>query len=170
MNSIQGDLNAAQLSEISESKLFNADLAPVLQARRTWTMWSIAALWVGMAICITTYTLASGLISQGMNWSEAILTIFLGNVIVLIPMTLNAHPGTKFGIPFPVLLRSSFGTLGSNIPALLRALVACGCSEFKPGSGARLFTRCPPLFLNSTPRIKPISQSSEFLPANCSVF
>ncbi len=89
-------------------------------------MWSIAALWVGMAICITTYTLASSLIEQGMNWKQAIFIIFLGNLIVLIPMTLNAHPGTAYGIPFPVLVRASFGTLGSNIPALMRALVACG--------------------------------------------
>ncbi len=89
-------------------------------------MWNIAALWVGMAVCITTYTLASSLIEQGMSWSEAVLTVFLGNLIVLIPMTLNAHPGTAYGIPFPVLLRASFGTLGSNIPALMRGLVACG--------------------------------------------
>ncbi len=106
--------------------LINEDLAPVPASRRTWSMWSIAALWVGMAICITTYTLASSLIEQGMNWRQAVLTIFLGNLIVLIPMTLNAHPGTAYGIPFPVLIRASFGTLGSNIPALMRALVACG--------------------------------------------
>jgi cytosine/uracil/thiamine/allantoin permease len=79
-----------------------------------------------MAVCITTYTLASGLIQQGMNWWQATLTILLGNVIVLIPMMLNAHPGTKYGIPFPVLLRAPFGTFGSNIPALMRGLVACG--------------------------------------------
>lgn len=110
----------------AKSPLYNSDLAPVPPERRTWTMWNIAALWIGMAICITTYTLASGLIEQGMNWWQATLTVFLGNVIVLIPMTLNAHPGTAFGIPFPVLLRSSFGTLGANIPALMRAFVACG--------------------------------------------
>ena len=101
-------------------------LRPVPASRRTWSMWSIAALWVGMAICITTYTLASSLIEQGMNWKQAVFVIFLGNLIVLIPMTLNAHPGTAYGIPFPVLVRASFGTLGSNIPALMRALVACG--------------------------------------------
>ena len=89
-------------------------------------MWSIAALWVGMAICITTYTLAGGLIKEGMNWWQATLTVFLGNAIVLIPMTLNAHPGTAYGVPFPVLLRASFGTLGANIPAMMRAFVACG--------------------------------------------
>lgn len=111
---------------MSDSRLYNADLAPVPESKRTWTTWNIAALWVGMSVCITTYTLASGLISQGMSWAQALLTIFLGNVIVLIPMTLNAHPGTAFGIPFPVLLRASFGTIGSNIPALMRAIVACG--------------------------------------------
>ena len=109
-----------------ESRLSNPDLAPVPPERRTWTMWSIAALWVGMAICITTYTLAGGLIQEGMNWWQATLTVFLGNAIVLIPMTLNAHPGTAYGVPFPVLLRSSFGTLGANIPAMMRAFVACG--------------------------------------------
>ncbi|MDQ3116547.1 MAG: cytosine permease, partial [Verrucomicrobiota bacterium] len=111
---------------LQSDALINDDLAPVPVAERTWSMWSIAALWVGMAICITTYTLASSLIEQGMNWKQAVLTIFLGNLIVLIPMTLNAHPGTAYGIPFPVLIRASFGTLGSNIPALMRALVACG--------------------------------------------
>ena len=108
------------------SRLSNPDLAPVSPERRTWTMWSIAALWVGMAICITTYTLAGGLIKEGMNWWQATLTVFLGNAIVLIPMTLNAHPGTAYGVPFPVLLRASFGTLGANIPAMMRAFVACG--------------------------------------------
>jgi NCS1 family nucleobase:cation symporter-1 len=111
---------------LKSSALINADLAPIPPGRRTWSMWNIAALWVGMAICITTYTLASSLIEQGMNWKQAVITIFLGNLIVLIPMTLNAHPGTAYGIPFPVLIRASFGTLGSNIPALMRAFVACG--------------------------------------------
>ncbi len=109
-----------------DPRLWNADLAPVPQERRTWTTWNIAALWIGMAVCITTYTLASSLIDQGMNWWQATLTILLGNLIVLVPMTLNAHPGTAYGIPFPVLLRASFGTFGSNIPALMRGLVACG--------------------------------------------
>jgi NCS1 family nucleobase:cation symporter-1 len=109
-----------------DPRLWNEDLAPVAAARRTWTTWNIAALWIGMAVCITTYTLASGLIGQGMDWSQAVLTIFLGNLIVLVPMALNAHPGTAYGIPFPVLLRASFGTLGSNIPALMRGIVACG--------------------------------------------
>jgi len=109
-----------------DPRLWNDDLAPVPAGRRTWTTWNIAALWIGMAVCITTYTLASGLIGQGMDWKQAVLTIFLGNLIVLVPMALNAHPGTAYGIPFPVLLRASFGTLGSNIPALMRGIVACG--------------------------------------------
>ncbi len=106
--------------------LSNEDLAPVPSEKRTWTVWHITALWVGMAVCIPTYTIASGLIAQGLSWWHALLCVFLGNVIVLVPMTLNAHPGTAYGIPFPVLLRSSFGTLGSNIPALMRGIVACG--------------------------------------------
>jgi NCS1 family nucleobase:cation symporter-1 len=111
---------------MAKHSLSNSDLAPVPFEKRTWSLWHIAALWVGMAICITTYTLASSLITQGMNWWQALLTILLGNLIVLIPLTLNAFPGTRYGIPFPVLLRASFGPLGSNIPALMRAIVACG--------------------------------------------
>lgn len=106
--------------------LGNEDLDPVPLDQRRWTMWNIAALWVGMAVCITTYNIASGLISQGMNWWQALLTVTLGNLIVCIPMVLNAHPGTKYGIPFPILVRSSFGTVGANIPAVMRGLVACG--------------------------------------------
>ena len=107
-------------------KRSNADLAPVPPARRKWRLGSFAALWISMSACIPTYMLASSLIGGGMNWWQAILTIFLGNLIVLIPMVLNAHAGTHYGIPFPVYCRASFGTKGANIPALLRALVACG--------------------------------------------
>ncbi|HEX2099431.1 MAG TPA: NCS1 family nucleobase:cation symporter-1 [Candidatus Synoicihabitans sp.] len=113
-------------SPISASSLYNADLAPVPPERRTWTTWNIAALWIGMAVCIPTYTIASSLIGAGLTWWQALATVFLGNVIVLIPMTLNAHPGTAYGIPFPVLLRASFGTRGANIAALARGVVACG--------------------------------------------
>jgi NCS1 family nucleobase:cation symporter-1 len=106
--------------------LSNPDLAPVAMEKRTWSWWDIAALWIAMSICIPTYTMASGLIAQGMDWKEAVGTVFLGNLIVLVPMALNAYAGTAYGIPFPVLVRSSFGVYGSNIPALMRALVACG--------------------------------------------
>ena len=111
---------------LEDSALYNADLAPVPTARRTWSTWNFAALWISMSACIPTYMLASSLIGGGMNWSQAVLTIFLGNLIVLLPMVLNAHAGTKYGIPFPVFCRASFGTRGANVPALLRALVACG--------------------------------------------
>lgn len=113
-------------ADIEQSRLFNADLAPVPASRRKWGMLSFAALWVSMCACIPTYMLASSLIGGGMNWWQAVLTIFLGNLIVLVPMILNAHAGTLYGIPFPVYCRASFGTLGANVPALLRAFVACG--------------------------------------------
>jgi nucleobase:cation symporter-1, NCS1 family len=112
--------------DISHSPYWNEDLAPTRIEDRKWGMKDIAALWISMSACIPTYMLASSLIAGGMNWWQAVLTIFLGNVIVLVPMVLNAHAGTKYGIPFPVYCRASFGTLGANIPALLRALVACG--------------------------------------------
>jgi NCS1 family nucleobase:cation symporter-1 len=109
-----------------DRSLYNEDLAPVPLSRRTWGIYNYASLWVAMSVCIPTYMLASGLIAGGMNWWEAIGTILLGNLIVLVPMLLNAHAGTKYGIPFPVFVRASFGVRGANIPAVLRALVACG--------------------------------------------
>lgn len=109
-----------------DASLSNADLAPVAMNDRKWGTWSIAALWISMAACVPTYMLASSLIEGGMNWWQAIATVFLGNAIVVIPMVMNAHAGTKYGIPFPVFCRASFGVLGANIPALMRAVVACG--------------------------------------------
>jgi NCS1 family nucleobase:cation symporter-1 len=112
--------------DLSASPLWNPDLAPTPLARRTWSTYHIAALWIGMSVVITTYTLASGLMQQGMSWWQAMSTILLGNALVLVPMILNAHAGTKYGISFPVLCRASFGVRGANVPAILRALVACG--------------------------------------------
>jgi cytosine/uracil/thiamine/allantoin permease len=113
-------------SEARESSLYNEDLAPTGPEDRTWTTYNIAALWIGMAVVITTYTLASTLMAAGMNWWQALLTISLGNILVLIPMLLNAHAGTKYGVPFPVFVRASFGVRGANFAAMARALVACG--------------------------------------------
>ncbi len=112
--------------ELHGSSLYNADLAPVPVAKRTWSTWDYAALWISMAHCIPTYTMAAGLIGAGMSWWQALGTILLGNLIVLAPILLNSHPGTKYGIPFPVLARAAYGTAGSNLPALMRALIACG--------------------------------------------
>ena len=120
------ELKPEALAEISRSPLYNDDLAPVPVSRRNWTTYNYAALWISMAHCIPTYMLSSGLISAGMNWWQALFTILLGNTIVLIPILLNSHPGTKYGIPFPVFARAAYGTLGSNLPALMRAIVACG--------------------------------------------
>lgn len=102
------------------------DLDPTPASGRRWGAWDLAVLWISMSACIPTYMLASSLIAGGMNWWQAVLTIFLGNTIVLAPMILNAHAGTKYGIPFPVYCRAAFGLRGANVPALMRALVACG--------------------------------------------
>ncbi len=111
---------------IRDSTLYNKDLAPISTERRTWRTYNYAALWISMSVNIPTYMLASGMIAGGMNWKQALFTVFLGNVLVLIPMLLNAHAGARYGIPFPVFARASFGVLGANVPAILRALVACG--------------------------------------------
>src|ERR1700730_7717358 len=122
------DVHTATLAPdtIRESSLYNKDLAPVSPERRTWRTYNYAALWISMSVNIPTYMLASGMIAGGMNWKQALFTVFLGNVLVLIPMLLNEHAGAQYGIPFPVFARASFGVLGANIPAILRALVACG--------------------------------------------
>jgi nucleobase:cation symporter-1, NCS1 family len=111
---------------VRHGSLYNEDLAPVPAARRSWGTYNYAALWIAMSVNIPTYLLASAMIAGGMNWKQAIFTVFLGNVLVLIPMLLNAHAGAQYGIPFPVFARSAFGVLGANVPAILRALVACG--------------------------------------------
>jgi NCS1 family nucleobase:cation symporter-1 len=111
---------------IESSPLYNPDLAPATSERRTWSTYSYAALWVSMSVNILTYMLAASLIQGGMNWKQAVATVFLGNTIVLVPMLLNSHPGARYGIPFPVLARASLGVLGANVAAALRALVACG--------------------------------------------
>ncbi len=121
-----GSHAAAVKIEGADPGLYNEDLAPTAPEGRTWRWTSIAALWVGMVVCVPTYMLAAGMISQGMSWKQAVFTVLAGQVIVLVPMMLVGHAGTKHGIPFPVLLRSSFGTAGANVPAILRGLVACG--------------------------------------------
>jgi nucleobase:cation symporter-1, NCS1 family len=122
--------NQAELDRIKAgamaSSLYNEDLAPTGPEQRTWTTYNIAALWIGISIVITTYLLAAGLMAAGMNWWQALLTISLGNILVLIPILLNAHAGTKYGVPFPVFVRASFGVRGANFAAIARALVACG--------------------------------------------
>src|SRR5258708_25313538 len=113
-------------SQIESSPLYNPDLAPAQADRRHWGTYNFAALWISMSVNILTYMLAASLIQGGMNWKQAVMTIFIGNVIVLAPMLLNSHPGAKYGIPFPVLAPASFGVLGANVAAVLRGLVACG--------------------------------------------
>ena len=112
--------------DVSNSPLYSEDLAPVPASQRTWTKWHLAAIWVGMAVCIPTYLLASYMIKSGLNWYEALIIIGLANLIITIPMVLNGHAGVKYGIPFPVIGRSSFGIKGIHIPSVIRGLVACG--------------------------------------------
>ncbi len=125
MRRVRGELYELR-EPSSDARLWNADLAPTRVEQRTWSTYNMASLWVGLSVCIPTYMLAAGLVQGGMSWWQAMATIILGNLIVLVPMVLIAHPGTRFGIPFPVLARASFGTRGANVPAILRGLVACG--------------------------------------------
>src|SRR6201987_769810 len=117
-------LDASALDAARAGSLYNEDLGPVSWDRKKWGLASFLALWISMSACIPTYMLASSLIGGGMNWWEAILTVFLGNLIVLIPMVLNASAGAHYGIPVPGLCRASFGTMGANLPALVLSLVA----------------------------------------------
>src|SRR5829696_4656640 len=121
-----GRVELVDRNVIEDSPYTNEDLAPVPVERRTWTTYNYAALWIGMAHNIPSYLLASGLIALGMDWVQALLTITLANLLVLIPMLLNSHAGTKYGIPFPVFARAFYGIRGANIAALLRAFIACG--------------------------------------------
>jgi NCS1 family nucleobase:cation symporter-1 len=150
------------------STLYNEDLAPIPQEKRTWGTFNYAALWISMSLCIPTYMLASSLIEGGMNWWESILTIFIGNTVVLIPMILNGHAGAKYGIPFPVFARASFGTKGANIPAVLRAIVACGWFGIQTWIGGfalyQMFRLWIPA-LETLPQIFPVSFQLQTGPA-----
>jgi cytosine/uracil/thiamine/allantoin permease len=112
--------------DVSSSPLYSEDLAPVRAENRTWGKWDLAAIWVGMAVCIPTYLLASYMIKSGLNWIEALIIIVLGNIIITVPMVLNGHAGVKYGVPFPVIGRASFGTRGIHLAAIVRGIVACG--------------------------------------------
>ena len=156
--------------ELKASSLNSADLAPVPVSKRTWTTWNYAALWISMSLCIPTYMLASSLIEGGMNWWQSILTIFIGNTIVLVPMILNGHAGAKYGISFPVFARASFGTKGANIPAMLRAIVACGWFGIQTWIGGfalyQMFRLWIPS-LETLPQIFPDSFQLQTGPAIC---
>lgn len=157
-------------NEHHAASLYSDDLAPVPANRRSWGTWNYAALWISMSLCIPTYMLASSLIDGGMNWWQAILTIFLGNSVVLIPMILNGHAGAKYGIPFPVLARVSFGTSGANIPAILRAIVACGWFGIQTWIGGFAIYQMLRLWipsLETLPQVFPTSFGLQTGPAIC---
>ncbi|MBS1639761.1 MAG: NCS1 family nucleobase:cation symporter-1 [Bacteroidetes bacterium] len=155
------------------SSLFSEDLAPVPQQKRKWGTWNYAALWISMSLCIPTYMLASSLIQGGMNWWQAIFTIFLGNSIVLVPMILNGHAGAKYGISFPVFARASFGTKGANIPAILRAIVACGWFGIQTWIGGFSIYQILHIIVpsvNNWPQIFPQWMQLQTAPALCFIF
>ena len=154
-------------NEGGASSLINDDLAPIPQEKRKWGTWNYVALWIGMSLCIPTYMLASGLINGGMNWWQAILTIFLANTIVLIPMILNGRAGAKYGIPFPVFARASFGTKGANIPALLRAIVACGWFGIQTWIGGAAIYALLRIWDPSLEKIDTVSLLPQTLPMIC---
>lgn len=158
------------VSDIKNSSLYSEDLAPIPLHKRTWNTWNYAALWISMSLCIPTYMLASSLIGGGMNWWEAIFTIFIGNTVVLIPMILNGHAGAKYGIPFPVFARASFGVRGANIPAMLRAIVACGWFGIQTWIGGFAIYQMMKLWIPSLatlPQIFPASFGLQTGPAIC---
>jgi nucleobase:cation symporter-1, NCS1 family len=134
----------------ADSRLYNDDLAPTLPEQRTWSTYNYIALWFSMSMEVTTYMLAASLIANGMNWKQAVGTILLGNLIVLVPMLLNAHAGAKYGIPFPVFVRASFGPIGANIPAILRAIVACGWFGIQSWIGGTAITQMVNVLAPST--------------------
>ena len=155
---------------VPDSAIINNDLAPIPQNKRNWDTWNYAALWISMSLCIPTYMLASSLIEGGMNWWQSILTIFIGNTVVLVPMILNGHAGAKYGIPFPVLARASFGISGANIPAILRAIVACGWFGIQTWIGGfalfQMFRLWFPA-LDTLPKVFPESFGLQTGPAIC---
>lgn len=152
-----------------EAGLTSADLAPVAMADRTWNTWNYAALWISMSLCIPTYMLASSLIEGGMNWWQAILTIFLGNSIVLVPMVLNGRAGAKYGIPFPVLARASFGVRGANIPAMLRAIIACGWFGIQTWIGGQALYQLVKLWVPAIGTLPAVFPASWALPTGPAV-
>src|SRR4051794_21649424 len=164
------DVDPDVLPDLADSHLYNADLAPVPAERRKWRVGSFAALWISMSACIPTYMLASSLIGGGMNWSQAIITIFLGNLIVVIPMVLNAHAGTRYGIPFPVFCRASFGTRGANIPALMRAFVACGWFGIQAWIGGNAIYKILAVFVPSIAQTRAGALGITFAQFGCFLF
>ena len=157
-----------EIEIVKTNSLYSEDLAPIPMSKRSWGTWNYAALWISMSLCIPTYMLASSLIQGGMNWWEAILTIFIGNSIVLLPMILNGRAGAKYGIPFPVLARASFGVKGANIPAMLRAVIACGWFGIQTWIGGYALYQMVKLWvpgIATLPQIFPASWSLETGPA-----
>jgi NCS1 family nucleobase:cation symporter-1 len=147
--SAASDAISGLVGDVSESRYYNADIAPTSRADRKWGTFDIAALWISMCACIPTYMLASSLIAVGMNWWQAVLTITLGNIIVLVPMIVNAHAGTRYGISFPVYCRASFGIRGANVPALMRAFVACGWFGIQTWIGGAAIYKITAIFIPS---------------------
>lgn len=113
-------------SELESSPLSGEDMVPLPHEDRTWSMWNMTAIWVGMAVCIPTYLLASNMILSGLSWQASLIIIAIANLVITIPMVLSGHAGVKYGIPFPVFGRAGFGIYGVHIASLVRGIIACG--------------------------------------------
>jgi cytosine/uracil/thiamine/allantoin permease len=113
----------------------------------------MAAIWGGMAVCIPTYLLASYMIKSGLSWIEALFIILAGNIIITVPMILNGHAGVKYGVPFPVIGRASFGIRGIHIAAVVRGIVACGWFGIQTWIGGLAFYAIWHAIMGSEPAI-----------------
>jgi NCS1 family nucleobase:cation symporter-1 len=143
------ELTDAARAELIDSKYYNKDLAPTSLSERNWSTYHIAALWIGMSVCLPSFAMASSLVGLGLSPWTAVINVALGNIIVLIPIQLNSHAGTKYGIPFPVFARMTFGTIGAHIPALSRAITACGWNAIQSWIGGAAVVSLVAVFVPS---------------------
>src|SRR5512144_3393000 len=104
-------------------QLYNEDLAPAKE--RKWGAFSIFNVWTSDVHSLWGYFLAASLFLLCGSFLNFILAIGIGSLVIFFLMSLVGNAGVRTGVPYPVLARASFGTFGANVPALVRAIVAC---------------------------------------------